>query len=421
MRRKANRSGKRPLVAALLVLLLVVVLVTALLPLRQTLLVRCCEAELARTPDDGVGEVLRKMADFGEPGLGAVVRALGSARTCVCESAYQTLTDELNAWSRLEPLDADDRLSTLAAALAERADERSPAARGAAARLAIRVLLWPCDSAAAERDRLVADCERVLQAAGAPSKRPAKSVPAARRRAHRHPAPSVRVAAAPHRGDAEALANLPATTMPLPDFEFPTLARAATAGLSTGAGAAEPGRFDASQATAIAGRTPDGSAGDEADSIDEDDSATAEASLVSSKQRLQGGARRLSAVDTMTLFEQLHDSDGAATEAAAELRARGLTIRQIEVGMHLTAPDAHERRVWTEALPGIRGVSAKAWLLHLSRDESLAVRRAAVSLLATSGDPEMLRRVAEVGRQESDPDLRLEAARAAELLEAPAP
>src|SRR6185437_1011037 len=112
------------------------------------------------------------------------------------------------------------------------------------------------------------------------------------------------------------------------------------------------------------------------------------------------------------LFAELASGSAQASAVAgAELARRGFSRREIEVGKHLTSTDAEERRRWTEALPGMRGIDAKGWLLLLSRDDNAGVRRAAVTLMATSQDPQMLGRVEEVARNDADLALREQAAR----------
>ncbi len=409
MSHKTTKSGKWRILGVLCAMCCAAAIaLAALLPYRQALLARYWETELARASDDQVGEALTKLAALGEPGIAAVARALGAARSSVSQRAYDVLTDQIDACARLTPLEANDRMGALAAALAAGA-EQSPSARGAAARLAVRMLLWPEESGL-DRSRLVADCERVLQAAGAPpSARPSPVAPTSKAAARRSPK-SGQPAAAPRRSDPEALANLAAAELPLADLAPPALHRAATEEL------AEPGHFDDTNTAAMASRPAD-----ETGQQFNDASAVEDVSPVSLAKQERRERARLKSLDNLALFAELHESDQTAAEAAAELQARGLSIRQIEVGMHLCSPDAHERRTWTEYLPGIRGVSAKAWLLHLSRDESVGVRRAAMNLLATSGDPEMLRRVGELAREDNDPELRLEAARAVDLLDEPAP
>lgn len=410
MPRKTIKSGKWRLLGVLAAACCSMAIgVGALIPYRQELSARYWDDELSGAPDERVGEVVKELATLDEPGIKALARALGSSRSIVSESAYQALSEEINACARLTSLDANDRMSALAAALAAAA-EQSPAARGAAARLVVRMLLWPGESGL-RRSGLVAECERVLQAAGAPPAAHKSAAPAAPRSAARPPRTTQQPAMAPQRSDGEILAHLATADLPFADLAPPGLSRAVTEKI------AEPARFDDTDTAAMADPTSN-----EAGQVPNGESALAGLSPVSpAKHERESESERLKALDSLSLFAQLHESDEAAAEAAAELQSRGLSIRQIEVGMHLCSSDAHERRMWTEYLPGIRGVSAKAWLLHLSRDESVGVRRAAMNLLATSSDPEMLRRVGELSREDSDADLRLEAARAIELLNAPAP
>jgi hypothetical protein len=120
-----------------------------------------------------------------------------------------------------------------------------------------------------------------------------------------------------------------------------------------------------------------------------------------------------SGVEGFELFLRWHRGDTVVRGAIDdELRHRGYKPRQIEIARHLTAPDPVERRRWAEALPGLRGFDAKPWLLRLSRDDEPEVRLTAVTLMATSSDPEMLRRVAEVARTDPDERVQMQATRA---------
>jgi hypothetical protein len=100
--------------------------------------------------------------------------------------------------------------------------------------------------------------------------------------------------------------------------------------------------------------------------------------------------------------------------AAAELKRRGLSPRLVELGKRLTDPDPKERRHWAELLPRMSGIDAKPWLLWLSHDQDPDVRLAVVTLMATSGDPDMLNRVSQMGRDDDDPRIQAQAARFAE-------
>ncbi|MGH7194023.1 MAG: hypothetical protein ACREJM_10895, partial [Candidatus Saccharimonadales bacterium] len=297
MRRKPTSSGKLRLVGVLsATCCLLAIGIAALLPYRQALLARYWEAELTRAPDERVGEVLKKLAALDEPGIGALARALNSSRKIVSELAYNALSEEINACTRLTPLEANDRMSALAVALAAGA-EQSPAARGAAARLAVRILLWPGESGL-ERGRLVADCERVLQAAGAPVAARVNTASTAPQSAGRRLGDVHERAAAPRRGDGEVLANLPGEELPLADLAPPALGRAATERL------AEPARFDDTDSAAMAGRSPDAAGQDP-----NDEWSVGDLSPVSPAKAERGAGTQLKALDTLALFAQLHESD----------------------------------------------------------------------------------------------------------------
>ncbi len=109
------------------------------------------------------------------------------------------------------------------------------------------------------------------------------------------------------------------------------------------------------------------------------------------------------------LLSRLHHADDdprSAVDARRKLTESGFTPQQIEIGMHLTAPDPGERRRWTEVLPRLSGIEAKPWLLWLSRDPDAQVRLAAVSLMATTNDVQMLSRVRELARDDEDDRVR---------------
>lgn len=377
--------------------------------LSHRLLARIAEDELAHAADSDVPGLLRKLADLGEPGGAALVRALESPRIAVARAADQALEAELDRWSRLSPEVAEPKLAVLANQLASRAENLPAAAQASARKLAMRILRWPDAGLSLDRADQISACERVLNA-----KSPPPLVQASRpRRVDR--AREIRQAAkAPvhHREIKPRLAKWPSPTLlaeqmaavPMPQRDF--------AAVPQGNEIAEPARFNPGNSMPLAAAK----SSNELSDIDDIDSAS-----LASRASREDQVHEFDRLSTLDLFARLHDDQPIAERAAAQLTRRGFTARQIEVGRHLTSPDAHERHQWVEALPGIRGVEAKAWLLHLSRDHSLAVRRAAMTLLATNRDPQVLRRMAEMAAQESDPELRAEAAVASDGIEALSP
>lgn len=111
-------------------------------------------------------------------------------------------------------------------------------------------------------------------------------------------------------------------------------------------------------------------------------------------------------------FRGLHDGDPGRAEAARRsLAERGFSSDEIAVGWALSHPNPAQRRRLVEELPQ-RPVDAKPWLVAASRDAAPAVRRAAVSIMATSQDTELLARVAELARTDADAEVRRLAERA---------
>jgi len=99
-----------------------------------------------------------------------------------------------------------------------------------------------------------------------------------------------------------------------------------------------------------------------------------------------------------------------ASAAAAELHRRGFSLREIELGKHLTSPDAAERAKHLETLPSA-GIAVKPWLLYLSGDPDAEVRRAAVAIMATSNDPELRTKLREMAIGDADEIVREQAAK----------
>ncbi len=105
------------------------------------------------------------------------------------------------------------------------------------------------------------------------------------------------------------------------------------------------------------------------------------------------------------------DSQDAAA-ARAELERRGITGPLVEIARRLADRDPAVRLKLTESLPTLPGVDARAWLLELSYDDDAQVRSAAVTLMATSGDIDLLKRVQQVALEDPDDHTRAQAEKA---------
>jgi HEAT repeat protein len=103
---------------------------------------------------------------------------------------------------------------------------------------------------------------------------------------------------------------------------------------------------------------------------------------------------------------------GSAPQTAAtraELSWLGVDESQLKLAQGAVDKNPQVRREVVEALPSIAHIDARGWLLWLSRDRDAEVRRAAIALLATAGDPELKKRVREAAESDADPRVRQQA------------
>jgi HEAT repeat protein len=106
----------------------------------------------------------------------------------------------------------------------------------------------------------------------------------------------------------------------------------------------------------------------------------------------------------------LHAPEATLVRAVREeLTRRGHAPLEIYLQERLTDSDPRVRSQAAASLPGMPAMDARPWLLSLSRDEDTEVRLVALSLMATSGETQMLRRVKEMAQSDPDPRIRTQA------------
>jgi hypothetical protein len=113
------------------------------------------------------------------------------------------------------------------------------------------------------------------------------------------------------------------------------------------------------------------------------------------------------------LMHRLESPD--PTEAAAvrdELQRRGIVGPLFDLARIAAATDPDVRRAFVESLPSFSGVDARPWLLEMSYDDDSGVRAAAVTLMATSGDLDLLKRVQQTALEDPDDATRAQAEKA---------
>lgn len=335
---------------------------------------------LETASDHDAALILQKVVSAGGWGIDIAVEALGAPREPVALAARDALRLEMDRWELLGPGQAAGHVLAMAEALSAQVDRFDPRAKGAAADFAVRILLWPFEESEVDRVRLVAACDHVLRAKAASQEKRQPGEPGASAAMLEQP----RQLDSPSRLDADApAAPLPAMALPQPD-RLGAAADAQIAGTSQAETKITGEISDAEMAIELAGRVEPGEV------VGED----------------------LTRLNAFELFERWHAADAEGRLAIdEEARRRHYTVRQIEVARHLASPSVQERRQWIEALPGLSGIDAKPWLLKLSYDDDTLVRMTTVTLMATSSDPVMLRRVAEMARSDADDTVRDQAAR----------
>ena len=87
-------------------------------------------------------------------------------------------------------------------------------------------------------------------------------------------------------------------------------------------------------------------------------------------------------------------SCSASGEASSEV--------DLEFARQLFSPDIAARKQLAMAVPRLASVDAARWLMWLAADPQPEVRRAAITTLATTGDPGLLERVEDMARKDSD-------------------
>lgn len=103
------------------------------------------------------------------------------------------------------------------------------------------------------------------------------------------------------------------------------------------------------------------------------------------------------------LLQALVDADQqAANRAATALTDRGLPKEYLELAKRLADPDPAVRKSLVDILPRTAGLDARPWLMWLAHDDHPDVRFAAMSIIATSQDPQLCEQIEQLARNDYD-------------------
>lgn len=101
-----------------------------------------------------------------------------------------------------------------------------------------------------------------------------------------------------------------------------------------------------------------------------------------------------------------HPDPQVQRDTEAELALRGFGRAQIELGRQLTSPALADRRHLVDRLARVRGIDLSTWLFWLARDNDAQVRHAALGMLATLRDPEIVDQVQRLSADDADEQVR---------------
>jgi len=421
--------------------------------------------QIETMPEDGAHDVLRRVAALGDSGLDVVVEALGSPRGPIAEASLGVLVERLAAWQASPTAESCRLQARLARSLAERTADFESKGRDRAARLAARILLWLPPEKVTDRAAVIADCGRVLRAAGpnrnvpppepfteelaasfssgepgpgfAPERELAgMSEPSLAELGRRDPdrwtpEPSVPVVVPPEARIGDGVDDdSPARRLPPPPSNPPADPAAdppakPNADESSGVASVDdmPGKTDLEQPGTVEAVPPglqpprlsDAAGGQ----VGEPNGAGASPSTLPAEVHQDAeplDTEDLATAETVELMRRLREPSSAES-ARAELVRRGFTPVHLELAERLFDPQIEGRVQLVRLLPRLSSVDADPWLWQLARDPEVRVRAEAIAALATSGHPALLERLERLAREDPSPQIRGQAAQIARIRE----
>jgi HEAT repeat protein len=372
---------------------------------------------LKTVPDDRAEMLVASAARLGRPGLPVLVAALGSQRESVSSAGRLWLDRQVRSWENLSNRETQRNVASLAEALASDVDSLSPAARLDAARLANRLLKWRLDGEIVDRRRVTWLCDRVLHAAD-------YTVPSPARGAGRVVSAELQTQSeGTEEADTREDNQQPPGLLEFPDLPQEAQVRSPFASHANRATSPnvvplpsvieKPRASDLADAWAMRGHRLGASPPQVSEARIYP--STGERVLVPSSP--EGGtppSEPLIPLRDTSLTEcmrRLHHPGFESLAAESELKRRGLNPLQLSIARRVYHPDRSVRLQLVRDLPGIPGIGATDWLMTMAGDAHEEVRLAAITLLATTGDPAVVARVESIARNDPSERIRSQAER----------
>jgi HEAT repeats len=386
---------------------------------------------LSQVADAELEPRLRDLVVHGKVGLTSLVEAIDSERAALQAAAIRILHEEIDRLKTTADDDVASSIDQLAHLLANNAPQFHGEALAQAAELADRIIALPSKENAPGITR-IRDCHRVLAAhtqsrigsrnrsvANLAGSRAANDKVGGRN--SMHPAGFAQSSAAievvPLAGGSLPIDPAQGKPLRLPEqvvasgrpiranpIEPRTLPMAAASNAGQG--------NESTSAAAVSmivepNRPATSDSGMRVRQAQHSDNVPGEKWPASAAQRREPAVTPPEDLQRLLELDQRIRSNDAAIAAAARRETEQLRVdrRQLALARGAVDPDPQVRKEVVEALPLVGSVDARGWLLWLSHDSDTAVRRAAISLLATAGDGALKKRVRDAAM--SDPDLQV--------------
>ncbi len=372
---------------------------------------------LETVSDDRAEVLVASAARLGRPGLPVLVAALASPRESVSSAGRLWIDRELRSWERQSTVDSQRNVAALAEALATELEHFTPATRLEAARFAERMLAWRLDAETVDRERFTWLCDRVLRAADY------KVV--ARMREGMEP----KAGEVDQPKSAGPLASAAGTTVPgrleipeSPQEIEPRPRFGAQLGPQMGAGLQanvvplpsvdkNSRSSDLADAWAMRSRRLGDSRRSELNVYPSTSDRVLVPPASQTPAQTSEMAGTLSQLSLSECMERLHAPGLESLAAEQELKRRGFDAMRLSIARRVCDPDRRVRLKLVRDLPGIPNIGASEWLIKMAADEDEEVRLAAISLLATTNDPNILDRVEAIARNDPAERIRVQAER----------
>ncbi|MFN0019324.1 MAG: HEAT repeat domain-containing protein [Pirellulaceae bacterium] len=347
----------------------------------------------AETPGQ-LEAIARELGVFDDAAVKPLVQALVSDDPSISLAAGNEISRLLAAWRQQPQKSSGAKVAALAKELARQCESIPPEQQRLARQWAEGILLWPLKGNGVDAAAVLADCEAILAMPQPDEDLLAERQARLAKRKEEDQRREILTEVEIQSDDVsrKGLANLPPKVSP-EDMPSPSSDTESST-------ADDPAEADEPNSLPLHPREPRGIYVPRARSIDDPAPPAQPNTLPKGEPSLsppiKASASRedLTSLPDLEVMQDLH-SMNAATIAAAEkeLSRRGYKAVHLSIARQLTDPDPANRLKLVQSLPRARGVDPRPWLLRLSQDHDEAVRSAALSILRTSQDPEILQKL----------------------------